>query len=713
MPIIDTLPALPNPAGPAAASLRILLVEDVECDAELARLELERRNIAADWLRVWTEADFLAALAQFRPDVILSDLAMPGLDGWRVLELARSEAPDLPFIFLSGTLNEADAIEALKGGAVDYIFKSRPDRLAPALVRAVAEAEGRRARRAAERARRQLAEILEVTPDFVWICDREQRLRYANAAGLALLGLEFEQLGGLPVHLHYPAWAHEVLTKTAFPTARAAGAWHGELALLAADGEEVPVSQVLIAHRDDAGVVEYYSGIARDLRERRAYETRIASLSNYDPLTRLPNRTLLEDRTTQALARAHRNGSEPALVIADIDRFSRANEVYGRTFGDALLCEVARRLRGGLRRADTVARLAGDCFAVLLAECRQPEDARMVAEQLRAAVCQPYLIEGRSYQATASLGVAAFPRDGSDFPALLRNADAAMHRAKSEHHGIAFYDAAMTRLAQERLALEQELQCALERDELRLHYQPQIDIASGRVAGWEALVRWQHPVKGMVPPLTFIPVAEETGLIRPLGVWVLRRACRDAARWPQAWGASTRVAVNLSVRQLHDAQLVEQIAGVLAETGLDPARLELEITESDLMQEAADTIDLLLRIKALGVQISIDDFGTGYSSLAYLSRFPIDRLKIDRSFVQRMSRGAHDGQIVRAIIALAHGLSLAVIAEGVENAEQLALLAAQGCGEAQGYLIAAPMPEDRMTAFMAAYRPPAIAADGC
>ena len=437
-----------------------------------------------------------------------------------------------------------------------------------------------------------------------------------------------------------------------------------------------------------------YRGTGTDITSRKQAEQRIHHVAQHDVLTGLPNRSLLQDRLSQAIAYADRSRFPVWVMLVDLDRFKFVNDSMGHKAGDVLLMTVAARLRSALRETDTVARLSGDEFVVIVSATEDQSLSPMIVERLMESVAQPVMLGTKEFTVSCSIGVAVYPTDGTPADSLIEHADIAMYRAKKlGRNNFQFYTPAMNEEAMERVRIEGALRKALERDEFVLHYQPQVDLKTGQVCGMEALLRWQHPELGMVPPNRFIGVAEETGLIVPIGLWVMRTACEQAKAWQQAGYVGLRVGVNLSARQFSSPHLIEDIRTVLQETGLAPECLEIELTESLFMSDINQAVDLLHQMKQqLGVNLSIDDFGTGYSSLSYLSRFPIDVLKIDRSFVNDIAHDGGDAAIVTSIIALAHNLKLGVIAEGVETAEQLDYLRAHGCDEMQGYFFSRPLP---------------------
>ena len=456
------------------------------------------------------------------------------------------------------------------------------------------------------------------------------------------------------------------------------------------------------------GVFKGYRGTGTDITQRREAEQRIEFLAYHDALTGLPNRVLLQDRLQQAIAQAERSHSGLALVFLDLDNFKKINDSLGHAAGDALLREVARRLQYCVRDSDTISRQGGDEFVIILRELHGVDSCTPVLGKVMEALQEPFNWEGNELATSASIGIALYPDDGPDFETLRKKADMAMYRAKEAgRNTYRFFDEEMDDEAVEHLLMRSGLRRALERGEFLLHYQPQIDLASGRVIGAEALLRWQHPEYGLVPPGRFIPIAEESGLIVPIGEWVLREACRQAAHWTRQGLPPLVVAVNLSAVQFRRGSVDLTVTRALADAGLAPAQLELELTESILIQDAEQVLAAVRRLKQLGVKLSIDDFGTGYSSLSYLKRFDIDKLKIDQSFIRDLASDPDDAAIVRAIIQMAHSLGLQAIAEGVETPDMLAQLQAFGCDQAQGYHYARPMPAAAFEHYLASRPAPA------
>ena len=441
--------------------------------------------------------------------------------------------------------------------------------------------------------------------------------------------------------------------------------------------------------------------VRREIKDRQHAEEVVKFAATHDPLTGLANRLLLTERVNRALATAKSEGRRIAMLFIDLDRFKNINDTLGHEAGDRLLQNVANRLARCVRRSDTVARQGGDEFVVLIEAFQGPDDLAQVAEKILVEVAEPMTVYGREFQITASIGVSTCPVDGDDMQALLKNADIAMYRAKQQgKNTYQFYAEQMNPHSVERLELEAALRRALERNELTLHYQPKVQARTGRVTGIECLLRWQHPTIGPVPPDQIVPLAEETGLIVPIGKWALRTACLQARKWAEQGLPLLRMAVNVSARQFMSATLLDDVVDTIAETGMDPRWIEFEVTESVMMPDPEQAVKLLRKLKAIGVRLTIDDFGTGYSSLAYLKRLPIDCVKIDASFVRGVPVDASDVAITDTILAMSRSLGLKVVAEGVETLEQMRFLERRGCDEMQGYYFSKPLPAEQLTVYL-------------
>jgi diguanylate cyclase (GGDEF)-like protein/PAS domain S-box-containing protein len=556
------------------------------------------------------------------------------------------------------------------------------------------------ARQRADSAQRLAASVFSASAEGICITDAARRIVSVNPALQAITGYAADEIIGQTPRV-FSSGRHDAdFYREMWARINERGVWRGEIWNRRKSGEIYPEWLTVTAVKDAAGAVINYIGSFFDISDRKRAEEDIRFLAHHDPLTKLPNRTLLDDRIRQAIAKSRRNRDHTAVLFLDLDRFKLVNDTLGHDVGDRLLERVAERLRSVLRETETVARLGGDEFIIVVPELADIDRVGLIAQKVIDVVSQPQEVDGRQLHVTPSIGISVYPDDGDDAQTLLRSADTAMYHAKEcGRNNYQFFTAAMNKAVHERVAIEEDLRGALGRGELLLHYQPQVDSRSGEIHGMEALVRWQHPERGLVAPDRFIPIAEETGLIVGIGEWVLREACRQAKRWHDAGHTSLRIGVNLSARQFQQSDLQQQIARALSDSGLDPAALELELTESMLMADPQAATELLQRLAELGIQLAIDDFGTGYSSLAYLKRFPVARLKIDRSFVRDISTDPNDAAIVRAVVAMADSLRMAVIAEGVETAEQLRFLERHGCYEVQGYFFSRPAAAESFSNF--------------
>ena len=549
------------------------------------------------------------------------------------------------------------------------------------------------ARKLAERSLYLAAQVFDHARDAILVTDRERRIIATNRAYTDITGFSTHEMKGSTFSMERtnaddePVFYHQIWSELAV-----SDHWQGEIQGRRKNLETYPAWLSLTAIRDSGGAISNYMGILSDITERKKSEEHTRHLAEHDFLTDLPNRVLLLDRLSLALVAARRKHSMLAILFLDLDHFKHINDSMGHHVGDLLLKEVARRLVKCVRGVDTVSRQGGDEFVIILADIGGIEQAAHVAASVLQAVTQPCLVAGHELHVSTSVGVSVFPSDGDDIDTLVKNADIAMYHAKERgRNGLQFFNADMNARIVERASVENGLRRALAEHEFILEYQPQVDLASGATVGAEALIRWSHPELGLLPPARFLAVAEECGLMVPIGAWVLRQACRQAALWRQA-GRPLRVAVNLSAAQFNHRDLLDDVDAALRAAGLPASLLQLEVTEAIIKKGGAGVAALLAALRALGVGLTIDDFGTGYSRLDLLRHYPVDTLKIDRGFMAEIGAGADDAAVITTIIAMARGLKLKVIAEGVESAAQLDFLRARGCDEYQGRRAGPPLP---------------------
>ncbi|HJW26312.1 MAG TPA: EAL domain-containing protein [Rhodocyclaceae bacterium] len=545
------------------------------------------------------------------------------------------------------------------------------------------------------------SQTIEQNPVGILIAGIEGKVQYANAAYQRITG---EPIGGLVgAHISETLGGGEPIDIDGAILMAVEGerGWETERQSQRADGSLYWERLHLASVQDENGVAAHLLLSREDITERHEQQEKIAYQAHYDPLTGLPNRVLAHDRLLHAMGHSRREGTRAAAMYIDLDNFKQVNDTLGHTTGDGLLRQAAARLQAAMREEDTVARLGGDEFLIILNGLAHGDDTSAVAEKIIAAFAAPFPVDDRELVTSPSIGIAIYPDDGSDATELLRNADLAMYEAKEAgRNTYRFFDRKMNADAVERLNLLGKLRGAGDRHELVLHFQPQIDLHTGTVIGCEALLRWFHPEMGLVAPGRFIPIAEDSGLIVAIGNWVLREACRQAVAWQRAGLPPLVMAVNLSAVQFRHPDIYDTVVSALAETGLHPSCLELEITESILIRDTESVLEKATRLKELGLKLSIDDFGTGYSSLSYLKRFPVDKLKVDRSFVQDMATDSEDAALVQAIVQMAKTLGLKTIAEGVEDLPVLEKLRACHCDEVQGFLFGRPMPADDFQAYL-------------
>ncbi len=554
--------------------------------------------------------------------------------------------------------------------------------------------------------------LLEAAPDAMVVVNEEGDIVILNLQAEKQFGYRRDELLGQKVTNIIPiGFAERLIADSTRTAAEALAQQIGtgiELTARRKDGSAFPI-EIMLSPLESAEEILVTAAI-RDISVRKVAEAaalamtlQMAHSAEHDFLTGLPNRMLLNDRVGQAIALAQRHAYKVAILFLDVDGFKHINDSLGHPIGDKLLKSIAERLIGCVRASDTVSRQGGDEFVVLLSEVEQEEDTAILARRMLQQVMQTHTINGQDLHITASIGVSVYPDDGMNAETLIKNADTAMYQAKEKgRQSYQFFKPAMNVRAVERQSIEEGLRRALERRELVVHYQPKVELSSRRITGAEALIRWNHPTRGLVPPGQFIPVAEESGLIRPIGAWVLREACRQTRAWADAGLPALTMAVNVSAMEFREDAFLDGVFATLEETGLDPRQLELELTESVLVKQAESAASILRAVREKGVQVAIDDFGTGYSSLSYLRKFPVDALKIDQSFVRQISNGGDDTIIVTAIIALARSLKLRVVAEGVETAEELAFLRERQCDEVQGYYFGRPVPPHQFASLLKA-----------
>ena len=683
--------------------LRILLVEDSDDDALLLQRALVRDGYQPVCLRVDTAPALRAALADGDWDLVVSDYHMPRFSAEAALEMVRDSGRDLPFIILSGVVAAEDVVALLKNGAHDFVTKDSLARLVPAIERELREADVRRRRQVAEHRVRLLSLAVEQSPVSVAVTDREGRISYVNPKFEQVSGYGLAEIQGRLFTFLVSEHVSEVRLEVLWETIRAGREWRGEFCNRRKDGEIFWEYATVAPLTDEAGELSHFVVVKEDISVRRAYEERLLRQANYDDVTELPNRLLMLDRLHQSVALANRHGLMTALLYVDLDRFKTVNDVLGHGAGDELLRAVAGRLTGKVHDGDTVARVGNDEFAIILQGVSSGRTAEKVAHRILEGFTRPFQVRDQEMFITASIGVSLSPADGDDPQLLLRNAGLAVDLAKeSGRNQFRFFTSGIDQKAQERLQIENALRGAAERGELLLHYQPVVDLGNGEARVVEALLRWRRADGELLPPDQFIPVAEDSGLIVPIGEWVLATACAGLQRLDAGGGPPLRVAVNVSPRQVRSGDFAATVERVLADSGIDPARLELELTERVLMDDGSDGVRIFERLDALGVRLSIDDFGTGYSSLSYLQRFPFSTLKIDRSFIRDVESNPASARLVETIIAMAHGLDLEVIAEGVETLAQMDMIRERDCDLAQGYYVSRPVPLEEVEAFLRA-----------
>jgi diguanylate cyclase (GGDEF)-like protein/PAS domain S-box-containing protein len=676
----------------------LLLVEDNPGDARLLREMFSGKgahNTELTHVECMSEAE--KHLANRVVDIILLDLGLPDAQGLEAVRRAHAAAPGVPLVVLTGLDDDSLAGKALQEGAQDYLIKGQIE--TRGLLRALRYAVERKIIEEALFVEKERAQVtLNSIGDAVICTDIAGNISFLNLVAEKMTGWSSREAVGRAMAevLHIvDTTSRETIPNPMDRAVQQDRTVHLPLdcLLIRRDGFEIPIEDSVSPIHDRKGQATGAVIVFRDVSVAQAMALQMTHTAQHDFLTALPNRILLNDRVSQAITLAPRHMKKVAVLFLDLDGFKHINDSLGHPIGDKLLQSIAGRLVGCVRDSDTVSRQGGDEFVVLLSEVDQPEDAAITARRMLQAVAEAHSIDRHDLHVTASIGLSVYPDDGLDAETLIKNADTAMYQAKENgRQSYQFFKPAMNVRAVERQFIEEGLRRALERQEFALHYQPKINLRTGEITGAEALIRWTHPVRGIVSPAQFIPVAEDCGLILPIGNWVLHEACKQAQAWLDEGLRLGTMAVNISAMEFRDDHFLEGVFTILRNTGLDPRFLELELTESVLMKRAESTESILKTLRARGVQVAVDDFGTGYSSLSYLRKFPIDALKIDQSFVRQITTAPDETSIVTAVISMGRNLKLRVVAEGVETQQELVFLQTHQCDEAQGYYFSRPVP---------------------
>jgi len=677
---------------------RILLIKNDPSAAEEIRVALEVAeggSFELEWVCQLSEG--LERLSKKGIAAVLLELTLPDSQGIETFEKLFIAARDIPILILCEDANEVLAKQAVGCGAQDYLLRGHLDSYS--LPRALRNAIERKSVEDALYAEKERALVtLNSIGDGVLCTDMSGKITYLNLVAETMTGWQREEATGKPL-----AEVFRIIDGTTRETARdplemavaqnRAVGLAVDCVLIRRDGFESVIEDSAAPIHDRTGHVIGAVIVFHDVSAAQAMSRQMTHSAQHDVLTNLPNRLLFNDRIMQSISLAHRQKKHLAVLFLDLDRFKCINDSLGHAIGDKLIQSVSTRLLASVRASDTISRQGGDEFVILLSEIAYPGDAARSAMKILHSLSAPHLIEANDLQINGSIGISVYPADGEDAETLIKNADTAMYHAKERgRNNFQFFTAAMNRKAVERQSLEGSLRRALEREEFLLHYQPKVNLKSGEITGVEALIRWQQPDRGLVPPSQFVPIAEDCGLIIPIGRWVMREACRQARAWQNEGFPPMPIAVNVSAVEFRDKNFVKGVQTILWETGLEARYLQLELTEGVLMEDAESTASVLQELKMMGVYLAVDDFGTGYSSLSYLRQFPIDVLKIDKSFVHQITAHPDDSAIVSAIINMGKSLKHVVVAEGVETQEQRAYLQTQSCAEGQGYLFSRPVP---------------------
>ncbi len=691
----------------ARGSLRVLIVEDRENDVLLLARIIRQAGYELIYQQVDNAETMMAALAGHEWDLVISDYSTADFSALAALKLLQESGLDLPFIVFSGNIGEETAVESMRAGAHDYIMKGNTARLLPVIERELREAAGRHQRRRAEETLQQSEQrfrsIFQNTITGITTLLVDGTFVQVNPAFCKMLQRSEEELVGKTTY-DFTHPADIALTRRLFHEA-AGGQRQSvdyEKRFLCKNGDILWVHVACSWLFNEQKQVTFCVCLIHDITAQLLAQQEIRQLAYFDTLTGLPNRQLFRERCSDLLTKSGQNPL--GILTLDLDRFKGINDTFGHAVGDLLLKGVSERLRGCLEQDASLARLGPDEFAIVVPAITSPEKLSLLAEKILFSLAAPIEVDDQALYCSASIGLVLSPDDGDHVDTLLKHAGVALHKAREQGPGgYRFYAPQMNLLTRQRLTMEMHLRQALERQELSLHYQPQVDLRSGRVVGMEALLRWDSAALGSIPPDQFIPLAEETGLILVIGEWLLETACRQARQWHLAGFRTLRMAVNISACQFKQVDFIDRLDRILQATQLDPGLLEIELTESIVMERSEETLMTLTDIKVRGVKLAIDDFGTGYSMLSYLKYFPIDHIKIDRSFVGDITTDSDDAAITEAIVVMAHSLKLKVIAEGVETPEQLEFLRRCGCEFGQGYYFSRPHPADRAGLFLSRY----------
>jgi diguanylate cyclase (GGDEF)-like protein/PAS domain S-box-containing protein len=705
-------------------SYKVLIIEDDPNYFILVNERLaQNRTPSFELIRSKHMQSGLERLAEGDIDVVLLDLNLPDSEGLNTFLSVHKAYPAVPVIILTSVDDDELSAQAINYGAQDYLTKGSFDR--ELLVKSICYAysrnhaqaqlqkyyqENERSKKTIQTEHERFKSLVSNIPGAVYrytlVGPREWKMEFVSDVIKDITGHPAADFMGQGIGTYFETVLPQdmPLLEEAFEKAiREGGMFSVDYRVRHANGDFRWVHDHGRAVRDTEGSIIHVDGVISDTTERKREKEQFEEMVYYDALTKLPNRELFVDRLNQAIQSARRKKELGAVLALDLDHFKRINDTLGHPIGDQLIKAVSVRLQKLLFDSDTVTRIGGGAFIILLPRVSKVDDAENVANKLLTAFKSPFLINEHELFTSCSIGIAIFPNDGETSDILIKNADAAMHISKEKGKDrYQLFSSSIANNSFERLVLENSLRRALERNEFRLYYQPQLDLRTGKTIGAEALIRWQHPDLGFIPPIEFIPIAEETGLIHPIGEWVLKTACEQRKLWESQGFKDFRISVNLSARQFHYANLVDMVGDTIRKSGIDPKDLDLELTESTIMDRLEETTLTLKRLKNMGAHISIDDFGTGYSSLMYLKTFPIDTIKVDKSFVNDVTTDPDDQAITQAIISMAHSLQLETVAEGVETKDQLDVLRAQGCDIIQGYLFSKPLPANEISLMLLA-----------